>query len=108
VGDDASFSPDDLLAMAVSACLMRTFLGLAEAAQVSVPSYTSTATLEGAADLPRVVLHSYLVTPSAAEGDRLRSLFEQARRSSPICGILGDRVACEAHVQVVAGVDGVS
>jgi organic hydroperoxide reductase OsmC/OhrA len=104
VGEDAHFAPDDLLAMSAASCLMRTFLRLAEEANLPILSYTATARTEFGCedgDLPRVSIHTYLV---AATNDEQRALQQLARRSvslSPILQLLGDRAAVTSDVRVL-------
>lgn len=106
VGDEATFSPDDLLAMSASACLMRTFLGLATREQVPVLSYASTAALEAVAGGPkRLALRAYVMASSSADRSRLLALFDEARQRSSICGLLGASVSCVADVRLLPEAD---
>lgn len=102
VGDGASFSPDDLLAMAAAGCHMRTFLQLAGDAGVPVLSYAAAAHVEAGPDAPRVHVRAFVVAPGAATVARLRELMDRAARLSPVSRALGDRIRVQADIRVLA------
>lgn len=102
VGDGSAFSPDDLLAMSAGACLMRTFLAAAARERLPVLSYVSTAAVEPRRDgRAQVAVHAYVMTASADHRRRLEDLFEDARRTSSICGLLGDHVTASVDVKAL-------
>lgn len=104
VGEQAHFSPDDLLAMAAAGCLMRTFLRLAESAHLVVLSYAANARAEPACESgadPHVTVHAYVVAPSRADEVALAKLCDQSARTSPIIQLLGDRVTVTSEVRVL-------
>ena len=102
VGDNASVSPSDLLAMAVAGCHMRTFLDLAGQAGVPVLSYAATAHVEAdATPAPRVDLRVFVVSSGAHDHARIAALVEQAARVSPVARALGDRVRMHADVHLL-------
>ena len=102
VGDDAAMSPDDLIAMSASACLMRTFLALAAQSGARASSYASTATFDAAsAGAPRVIVHAYVVAPTPEDGAPLEALFAQAQQRSTICHLLGSHLTATVDVRTV-------
>jgi len=104
VGDEATFSPDDMVAMGASSCLMRTFLGLAARAHIPVMSYASTADLEAPRKgASRVSVHAYVVASSALDRSRLLELFAQAQRQSSVCRLLHHGLSCTVDVQLIPG-----
>jgi organic hydroperoxide reductase OsmC/OhrA len=103
VGEDAHFSPADLVSLSAASCLMETFLGLAEAAKIPLLSYLSTAELEddkAPNGRSRVRVRAYITTTSEDHRRQLEALVAQAHAASPIGCLLGDRldVGAEFHV----------
>jgi organic hydroperoxide reductase OsmC/OhrA len=106
VGEDAHFSPADLVSLAAASCLMKTFLGLAEAAHVPLLSYLSTAELaedKGPGGRSQVRVRAYITTTSEEHRRQLDTLVAQAHAASPICCLLGDRVDVVAEFHVFLG-----
>ena len=102
VGDESAFAPDDLLAMSAGACLMRTFLAEAAREHLPVLSYASTAAVEPGPDgRATVAVRAYVMTGSAGHRQRLQDLFDEARRHSAICGLLGDQVTSVMDVKIL-------
>ena len=102
VGDEATFSPGDMMAMGASSCLMRTFLDLAARAHVRVLSYASTAELESPPSGPPLLsVHAYLVASSDADRARLLELFADAQRQSSVCRLLDHRLSCTVDIQMI-------
>jgi organic hydroperoxide reductase OsmC/OhrA len=102
IGDEASFTPDDLVAMAASACLMRTFLALAARHDVPVLSYTSTAEMvPSARGGSQVAVRAFVVAPDSVPKRQVLRLLARAKRASPLCGLLGDRLRCEADIRAI-------
>jgi organic hydroperoxide reductase OsmC/OhrA len=104
----AHFSPDDLVAMAVSSCVMRTFLRLAEQANVPILSYASTARAESACEpggTPHVTVHAYVVAPSGTNQRDVTALFRKSARLSPITQLLGEHVTVTTEVQALCGTE---
>ena len=101
VGDDA-VSPDDLVAISVSACLMRTFLDLAATAGATVSSYASTATLEPtSAGPPRVIVRAYVISPTLEERAPLEAVFVRAQERSTVSRLLGDHLTATLDVRTL-------
>jgi organic hydroperoxide reductase OsmC/OhrA len=105
VGDHPSaFSPDDLVAMAAAACLMRAFLRVAAERKVAILGYMATAHLEnGGAATPRLHLRSYVVGSGDASEQTLAELADRAVAQSPIARLLGDRRTIEWDLRVLHG-----
>jgi len=104
IGDEAHFSPDDLVCLAAASCLMKTLLGMAEDEGVPLLSYLSTAELiRDAAESGsgRVRIRAYVSTDTDDDRRRLEALSERARTGSPIACLLGDRVEVVADVRVL-------
>ena len=91
VGGDSSVPPEDLMAMAVAACLMRTCLRLAEEQGIDLLSFTAAAHVDGGGDAQalRISLAAHLVTSSRVPESSLRALWDRAVRTSPVAVVLG-------------------
>ena len=84
VGEHAPFAPEDLLGMSVASCLMRTFLRLAEQADLKVESYAATARLEatGPSGIAQgVTVHAHVVARRHTEREIVELLRASARLS---------------------------
>jgi organic hydroperoxide reductase OsmC/OhrA len=104
VGEQADFSPDDLLALAAATCLMRTFLRLATEEQAPLLSYAATARAAPACELdvrPHITIHAYLVAPSAADQRDLTDRFARSVTVSPIARLLDDVLTVTSEVRVL-------
>jgi uncharacterized OsmC-like protein len=104
VGEQADFSPDDLLALATAACLMRTFLRLADEERAPLLSYAATARAAPACASnvrPHVTIHAYLLASSAADRASLTDRFARSVRLSPIARVLGDDITVTSEVRVL-------
>jgi len=102
VGPAASLSPQHLLALAASSCLMTALLRLAREAGLSVHGYVSSARLHdtpGAA--PHVALTSCVVVESDVDRGRVEQLWPQAIERSPTLRLLGTHSQVELTVRVV-------
>lgn len=106
VGEDAHFSPADLVSLAAASCLMKTFLGLVEAANVPLLSYLSTADLTddtSPGGRSRVHVRAFITTTSEDYRRQLETLVAQAHAASPIGCLLGDRLEVVAEFLVFPG-----
>ena len=104
VGEDAHFTPDDLLALATSSCLMRTFLRLTEAEQPPILSFAATARHTPACETgvtPGITIHAYLVVSAEADTAAVRDRFNRSVRASPIAQLLGHRLSVTSDVRVL-------
>jgi organic hydroperoxide reductase OsmC/OhrA len=102
VGPAASLSPQHLLALAASSCLMTTFLRLAGDAGVSVQGYVSSARLcETPGAEPEVALAPCVVVESDTDRARVEQLWPQAIEHSPTLRLLGTHLQIEPSVRVV-------
>jgi organic hydroperoxide reductase OsmC/OhrA len=104
VGEDAHFTPDDLLALATSSCLMRTFLRLTESEQPPILSFAATARPAPACETGAsagVTIHVYLVVSAASDAAAVRDRFHRSVRVSPIAQLLGDRLTVTSDVRVL-------
>jgi organic hydroperoxide reductase OsmC/OhrA len=86
VGEEGSWTPEDLFVASVNACTMSTFMTLAEKLQIAVLSYSSEAagTLEwvdGHYQFTDVVLRPRVVVADAADLAQVRSALEEAHRN---------------------------
>jgi organic hydroperoxide reductase OsmC/OhrA len=107
VGEQGSFSPEDLIAMATAACLMRTFLRLADQAHIPILSYAATAhaNISAPAGAPHVAVHAYVVAPSCDDERDLMELSAESARLSPVAQLLGDRITIASDVRVLCGAE---
>lgn len=105
VGEDAPFSPEDLLAMAAATCFMRTFVGLAEADAVPILSFVATARVEEAAGTPTIHIRSFVAAPVGRDG-RVLDLLTRAARISPVCRMLEGRVTTTPVIQRLCTAEG--
>jgi uncharacterized OsmC-like protein len=106
IGEDADFSPDDLLAMSAAACLMRTFLRMAAEAGVPVLSFIVTGRVEPAPEGPRVALRSFVAEPAGTTDGRALQLLSDAVLGSPVCRMLGGHVIHTPVIQMLCGPQG--
>lgn len=100
VGGDSSVPPEDLLAMSVAACLMRTCLRLAVDQGIDLLSFTAAAHVEGGGDgeALRISLTAHLVTSANVPEWSLRALWDRAVRKSPVAVVLGAALEIELEV----------
>lgn len=106
VGEDARFSPGDLVSLAAASCLMKSFLALADASAVPLLSYLSTAELAdelGPGRPARVHVRAYITTTSEDHRRQLEALVARARAASPIGCLLGDRLDLVSEFHVLSG-----
>jgi organic hydroperoxide reductase OsmC/OhrA len=105
VGENAHFSAGDLLSLGAAACLMDTFLALAEAARLPVLSYLSTAELVHDSDSSQpahVRVRVYVATTSEAYRRQLEVLLTRARVASATGCLLGERLVVAGNCHVLA------
>jgi uncharacterized OsmC-like protein len=106
VGEDAHFSPADLVSLAAASCLMKTFLGLVESTALPVLSYLSTAELAedpGRIGPAHVRVRAFITTTSEDHRRSLEALVARARALSPIGCLLGDRLDLVTEFHVLSG-----
>ena len=102
VGPAASLSPQHLLALAASSCLMTTLLRLAAEAGVSVEGYVSSARLkETPGGAPEVAIAPCVVVQSDGDRGRMEQLWPQAIEQSPTLRLFGAHFQVEPTVRVV-------
>ncbi len=108
VGHPADWTPEHLLAVAASSCLMSTFFKFAAGEGLDVLGYVSTSRLEvlpeGDAPL-RLVVMPCIVVASDADGRAARALLEEAFRRSPVNGALAPHVTIEPEIRVIAAAE---
>ena len=104
VGGDSSVPPEDLLAMSVAACLMRTCLRLAADQGIELLSFTAAAHADGGCDgqALRISLAAHLVTSSGVPESALRALWDRVVRASPVAVALGASLVTELEVTRLA------
>ena len=99
-GEEAEFSPDDLLATAAAACLMRTCASLAAEGGVDFLSFAATAQL--AEDAPpsaaRVCVRVQMVISEEVPEARMLALWSDALQESPVANVIGDRLDAQIEV----------
>jgi len=101
VGPAARLSPQHLLALAASSCLMTTLLRLAREAGIDVEGYVSSARLrETAGEPPEVALAPCVVVESDEDRERIEELWPQALELSPTVLLLGTHLQVEPTVRV--------
>jgi len=103
VGDDARFSPNDLLAAALAGGLMRTFLQLAAEAGQPILSYVATAHAESSVPASPVVVHIYLLAPAGADAKTLANLCARSGQLSPLAQRLAQAPTVTCEVRVLCG-----
>lgn len=103
VGDQADFSPEELVAMAAAACLMRTSVKLAAESGIDLLSFTAAARFEGDPPHTRIHVHAQMVTPDAVPEARTLELWSRALRDSSVACVLGDHLVAEIEVTRLSG-----
>ena len=102
IGPAANLSPQHLLALAASSCLMTTLLTLAGEAGVPVQGYVSSARLrETPGGAPDVALAPCVVVGSDADRQQVEQLWPRAVERSPTLRLLGAHLHVEPTVRVV-------
>jgi organic hydroperoxide reductase OsmC/OhrA len=100
-GDSTDWTPEELLATAAAACLMRTFLRTADRAALDVLGYVT------AADAIRpdgtIRLRVCVVTEGGAAASEARALCLQAVDESPLGRLLGDRLVVDVSARSLGG-----
>lgn len=100
VGEGAEFSPEELLATAAAACLMRTCARLAAEVGVDLLSFVATARLN--TDEPpsatTIVVRAQMVISEEVPESRILALWRVALRESPVANVLNDRLDAEIEV----------
>src|SRR3989338_9187128 len=103
IGPAVSRSPQHLLALAASSCLMTTLLTLAAEAGIPVQGYVSSARLrETAGAPPEIALAPCVVVESDVDRRRIERLWPQAIERSPPLRLLGGHLHVEPAVRVVS------
>ena len=103
VGEDVSWSPENLLALSAATCLMRTFLRLASGEGVPVLGYVAAARLEpGAVSTGTVSVTSCVVVPAGVLAEQVADLCSRTAAASPVASMLGDRLH---HVSEISMID---
>lgn len=100
VGEGTDFSPEELLAIAAAACLMRTSVRLAAEAGVEILSFAATARLDtnGMPPATRMHVRAQMVTADAVPEPRTLELWNKALCESPVARVLGDHLVAEVEV----------
>lgn len=98
VGENADFSPEELLSMAAAACLMRTIVKLAAESDIDLLSFTATARFEGGPPSARIHVRVQMVTSDAVPEARTLGIWKQALSDSSVACVLGDRLHPEVEI----------
>lgn len=105
IGSGEPWVPDDLLAAAVSASVMQTFLAAALDARVSVLGYVASAELTANAAAPaNVAVRACITVAAGVTPDMVIALSHHARRTAPLTRLLSSSaLTVSSHVEVLAG-----
>jgi uncharacterized OsmC-like protein len=98
VGEDADFSPEELVSIAAATCLMRTSVKLAAASNIELLSFTATARFKGEPPARRIHVRVQMVTPASVPETRTLGVWNQAIRESAVACVLGDHLIAEVEV----------
>jgi len=100
VGDNSSVPPEELLAMSVAACLMRTCLRLAEEQGIDLLGFTAATHVDGGCDAAvlKLSVTAHLVTTASVQEPALHALWERTVLESPIARALGPVLDTELEV----------
>lgn len=102
VGPAANLSPQHLLALAASSCLMTTLLTLAADEGVPVEGYVSSVRLrERPGGPPELAIAPCVVVSSDADSKRIGPLWREAVDRSPTLRLLGSHLQVEPEVRVI-------
>jgi len=106
-GDGRLWSPEDLLVGALNACMMATFVALAERGDLPFRGYTSEAegTLEfvdGGYRMTRVTVRPWVLVSDVTAGEAVRKTLEEAHRKCIVSNSIRAEVRFEPTVEVGA------
>ncbi len=102
IGDGTLWPPEDLLALAVASCLMRTLVRLADADGVDVLGYVASARAEPSPATGVLVVELQTCVVARSDGvEQIRTLCVRAREVCPIAHMLGDHLTVTTSVRVV-------
>lgn len=105
-GSDDVWSPEHLTAVAVNACMMLTFIAVAENSRVSFTSYTSTATATlGKAEgrgtaITKIVVRPRITVPADTDRTRLDRVLQLTKKNCFVSSSLTTEVSLEAYIVV--------
>jgi organic hydroperoxide reductase OsmC/OhrA len=103
-GTDDVWSPEHLTVAAVNACLMLTFIAVAENSKVAFTSYASTATatlgkVEGRGTaITKIVVRPRITVPADSDRNRLDRVLQLAKKNCFISNSLSSEVSLEADI----------
>ena len=103
-GDGRLWSPEDLLVGALNACMMATFVALAERGDLPVRGYTSEAEgllefVDGGYRLTRVTVRPSVLVSDATAADAARKTLEDAHRKCIVSNSIRAEVRLEPTVE---------
>jgi|SRR5687767_1797989 len=102
IGPAANLTPQQLLAMAASSCLMTTLFRLAAEAGVSVEGYVSSARLrQRPGRMPELALAPCVVVATDEAAARIERLWDEAIQRSPTLRLLSPNLQVEPVVRIV-------
>jgi organic hydroperoxide reductase OsmC/OhrA len=106
-GHPGTWSPEHLFVAAAEACLMTTFLAIAENSKLQFVSYSSEAegTLEKNAEgmmITEILLKAKVVIRDAAVADRARRIVEKAEQACLISRSMKTKIRLEVDVTVAS------
>ena len=104
VGVPGGHDPRELLEAAVAGCMMQALLAAASAAGIPILGYVSCAKLdERSTGIPCVRIHGCVVSPGTVSEAELTRVTDEARRSSTVARLLGDRLEVDWDLRVLVG-----
>ncbi|MBI4605636.1 MAG: OsmC family protein [Planctomycetes bacterium] len=104
-GPGGEWTPEHLLAAAVSSCILATFLSIAQMSKLSIRGYESSAAcsmdkVEGALRVTGVTVAPRVTVASEGDRDRALRLLEKAEKLCPISNALKAAVTFQPSVEV--------
>lgn len=103
-GSDDVWSPEHLTAAAVNACMMLTFIAVAENSKVSFSAYTSNATatlgkVEGRGTaITKIVVRPRITVPADTDRARLDRVLQLTKKNCFVSNSLNSEVSLEAEI----------
>lgn len=103
-GSDDTWSPEHLAAAAVNACMMLTFIAVAENSRVAFTAYSSNATATlGKVDgrgtaITKIVVRPRITVPDGTDRGRLDRVLQLTKKNCFVSSSLNSEVVLEAEI----------